>query len=221
MDVLFFILCLLVFTLGLAIFSNKARSRQDISYELKPNCLLTRWPLLFITGPRSIFYFSSYWNLYTSFLAEHGYEVFTLHLPWKNTSLRQERFLKFLEQQEAHQRHFHLFLDAPTFRELEDILRKRKSPSVVSLTEILNDTGEDSAQKLSAFPIPQETLVCLPSSSAPFLLQISYKLHQWMVATRNLPTLGTLGAVKDTALQNSLLLLERSQILAEMDLREE
>ncbi|WP_374028861.1 hypothetical protein [Bdellovibrio bacteriovorus] len=154
MDIIVFILSVAVFLLGLALFSNRVRARQEIPFDLKPNCLLTRWPLLFVTGPRSIFYFSSYWNLYTSFLAEHGYEVFTLHLPWKDSEERRERVAHFLDQQEKHQRRFHLFVDTPTLTELKDLLAQRKSPAVISLSEIRDAHVPAEPGSLKGFPPP-------------------------------------------------------------------
>lgn len=220
MDVIVFSLSLLVFILGLAIFSNRARAHQEIPFELKPNCLLTRWPLLFVTGPRSLFYFSKYWNIYTVFLAEHGYEVFTLHLPWKNAEQRKERFRQFLEQQEKTQRRFHLVLDAPTMEEFSDLLASRRSLSVISITELADVGTEDPrALSLKAYPIPKEVIE-IPASSASLLLELSYSLHRQSAKNKKLASLNVLGANTKTALENSHRLLTRAQTLAEMDLRE-
>ncbi|UXR63884.1 hypothetical protein EZJ49_12500 [Bdellovibrio bacteriovorus] len=219
MDILLLAMATTVFLLGLALISNRARRRQDIAFELKPNCLLTRWPLLFVTGPRSIFYFSSYWNLYTAFLAEHGYEVFTLHLPWNKTNLRKERFEHFLKQQEDLGRHFHLVVDAPTWLEFQDLLRQRRSASVISITEI-TDPEQSSPQGLQAFPIPTADIEMPVFTKGSVFLNISYHLHKQFVRRKNLNSLSSLGALPESALNNSLLLLERAQTLAEMDLRD-
>ena len=51
---------------------------------LRPNCLMTRTPLVFITGSRSLLYFFNYWNMIPGFLREHGYEVRVWNLPWRD-----------------------------------------------------------------------------------------------------------------------------------------
>ncbi|NUN06783.1 MAG: hypothetical protein HUU57_13595 [Bdellovibrio sp.] len=221
MDFILFLLCLLVFLLGLALFSNQARSRQNLPFELKPNCLLTRWPVLFVTGHRSLFYFKSYWNSYTPFLAEHGYEVFTLHLPWKSTEQRRQRLVQFLEQQENQHRHFHLFVDSNTLSEFADLLRQHKSAAIKSLTEVHGPEHPRQNLALSAFPLPLGEVLCHPLPHPSFFMRLTYHLHTKMLHLKSSPSLSTLGAVPQTAITNGLLLLERAQTLAEMDLRED
>lgn len=221
MDILIFALSMTVFLLGLALLSNKARRDQDPKYELTPNCLLTRWPLLFVTGPRSIFYFSKYWNIYTSYLAEHGYEVFTLHLPWNSLPERQQKFEEFLKSQENLGRKFHLIMDTPGFHDLEDLLRRTHSRAVLSLTEIGDqDSTKAPVSGLSAFPIPKTELLFHRTSRGSVLLNLSYNLHQQMVRRKDLVSLSTVGGLPPSALANASVLLERAQTLAEMDLRE-
>ncbi|UOF02354.1 hypothetical protein [Bdellovibrio reynosensis] len=221
MDLIVFALSLSVFILGLAVFANRARARKDIPFELTPNCLLTRWPILFVTGPRSIFYFSKFWNLHPVFLTEHGYEVFTVHLPWKNADQRRQRFEEFLSQQENHKRHFHLVVDSPTFTELESVLRGRRSSAIKSITEMTDDSSKQESKSLFALPVPFATIECRLSKAEPKLLKLSYRLHKYMVKPIRPASLSTLGAIDETAIQNCQLLLERASNLAEMDLRDE
>lgn len=208
--------------LALAILSNQARSRQQVPFELKPNCLLTRWPLVFVTGPRSLFYFSTYWNLYTVFLAEHGYEVFTLHLPWSNSQERKSRFEEFLKTQEAAQKHFHFFMDAPTFAEFRHLLKERKSDVVRSLNEVIDSNSGDAqlTTELSALPFPTGVIECQSTPVSSRFLKWTYLLHRLVRHNQPLPTLSTLGVTNGEDLQNCFRLLERAQTLAEMDLRE-
>lgn len=223
MDIALITVTLVVSLLGLAIFSNQARARHCVDFALKPNCLLTRWPLLFVTGPRSLFYFSAYWNLYTSFLAEHGYEVFTLHLPWSDHRTRQQRLEQFLNEQEKAHRHFHFFVDPPTMKEFEDFLQQRKSEAVKSLTEITDPTegAKKHTARLYALPFPTGQVECLPATQIPYFLSLAFSCHKVFFKNQRLPTLSTLGAPSDVNLSNCLLLLARAQVLAEMDLRED
>lgn len=219
MDVLHLVLSLFVLLLALAVFTNKARAAKHFDSTLHPNCLLTRWPLLFVTGPRSFFYFSAYWNIYTSYLAEHGYEVFNLRLPWSAPHLRAERFAEFLKSQEQAGRKFHLVVDASTFKEFAEYLRTHRPSCVMSVTEV-SDTRESANTSLSAFPIPVGVIETLPGKKSSFFVRLAYSFHQLILTGRTLPSLSTLGACKDSAMENSRLLLERAQTLAEMDLRE-
>lgn len=223
MDGLIFALSLLVFVVGLAVFANKVRRTHLVNFDLKPNCLLTRWPVVFVTGPRSLFYFSRYWNLYPIFLAEHGYEVYTVHLPWHDRGHRRARFALFLEQQKNHGRNFHLILDPASKTEFQDLLQN--AFGLKSLTEIsdkITSSSEASANLLRpAFSAPYSILEFSPSPKAGFFLELSYRLHRLFLKNRPLPSLNTLAAVSQTAIENSLQLLERAQTLAEMDLRDE
>lgn len=221
MDLIVFILSLSVFILGLAVFSNRARTRKEIPFELTANCLLTRWPILFVTGPRSIFYFSKYWNLYPVFLAEHGYEVFTVHLPWKGLAQRRSRFEEFLKEQENQNRHFHLVVDAPTFAEFEELFRQRRSPSIQSITEIYDENSKIDSKALSSLPVPVAAIECQSSKEASLLLRFTYRLHAMMIKPVKPVSLSTLSGNEKSALQNCALLLERSRTLAEMDLRDD
>ncbi|MEK2690639.1 hypothetical protein [Bdellovibrio sp. GT3] len=219
MDTLALLLSLFVFLVALAVWSNKARSKQHYDSTLTPNCLLTRWPLLFVTGPRSFFYFSNYWNIYPSFLAEHGYEVYHLRLPWSDSLLRQTRLTEFLKSQDAANRRFHMVLDSYSLQELEPVLRELKPECLMSITEIA-DTDSIKPTSLKASFVPQETLQTLPSKKGSFFVKWAYDLHRLLLFGRPLPSLSCLGAAKATQLQNARLLLERAQNLAEMDLRE-
>lgn len=221
MDFIVILLSLFVITLALAIFSNRARARKEIHFELQPNCLLTRWPLVFVTGPRSFFYFDKYWNQYTSFLAEHGYEVFNVRLPWNKTTLRKERFKEFLKQQEQARQKFHLFLDSPTFAEMEDLLRNHNGTCLISVTEISDAGKSHPSSSLKPFPFPVGLIELNPDGKASFFTKLSYTLHLASLTRYRLLSLSSLGAAPETFLTNAKMLLERAHDLAETDLRSE
>lgn len=77
--------------------------------ELRPNCLLTRYPIVFVSGRRSLFYFIHYWNRVPRFLTEHGYQVTEISLPWRNSSRRLETLLARLNE---HSGPLHLIADS-------------------------------------------------------------------------------------------------------------
>lgn len=220
MDTLALLLSLFVCLIALAVFTNKARAKKHYDKELQPNCLLTRWPLLFVTGQRSFFYFSNYWNIYPSYLAEHGYEVFHLRLPWSNPLLRQSRLIEFLKSQDQAKRKFHMIMDSTTLQEFDTTLRELRPDCVMSITEITGPENKPTTPSLTTPIVPQATIETLPTQKGSFFIKLSYDLHKLLLFGRPLPSLSTLGALQTTQLQNARLLLERSQSLAEMDLRE-
>jgi pimeloyl-ACP methyl ester carboxylesterase len=57
---------------------RKSRTMLLCDLELRPNCLLTRHPLVFISGRSSPFRLFDHWNLIPGFLHEHGYETLIL-----------------------------------------------------------------------------------------------------------------------------------------------
>lgn len=64
--------------IALFISLNLRRARRSPAVHLVPNCLLTRYPICFVHGRPSPFYFSRYWNAVPRYLSEHGYEVTAL-----------------------------------------------------------------------------------------------------------------------------------------------
>lgn len=71
--------------LGLAVLIQNSHHRYRTQLlqqlELIPNCLLTRHPIAFLAGEKSIFRIYDYWNSVPEFLREHGYEVYVIEPP--------------------------------------------------------------------------------------------------------------------------------------------
>ncbi|MGZ3743871.1 MAG: hypothetical protein ACXWRA_08470 [Pseudobdellovibrionaceae bacterium] len=179
---------------GFAVLTNFYRELRRSHFELKPNCLLTRKPVVFINGPRSIFYFRKYWNSYPEILAEHGYEVFTLPLPWRGPA-RLHKMKYFLNQQEQNSKKYHFVCDEFSSQELKELLTQ--SSTVSSLTILKNQNEMISNNKRSGF-----------------FLDVSYKLHAWSCKQMDLPTAKDLGV---QAPSSASWLLQKMQENGEQD----
>ena len=115
---------------GLQLIVDHIRNQRLHTLELVPNCLLTRYPIVFVTGRRSLFYFKNYWNQVPNFLAEHGYEVEVMELPWRN---RKARFAAMQALLTKRSRPCHLIADSSQTNELQE-LAKLGLATVMSIT---------------------------------------------------------------------------------------
>ena len=195
MEFLLFFLILAASVIAFALLTNLYRDHQHWTPELKPNCLLTRHPVVFVTGLRSVFYFRKYWNSYPQVLAEHGYEVFTLHLPWNNSAERRVKMQDFLKRQRTLNKKYHFICDEVSGQEFKELFERE--PVVASVTRLTSDETHVVEQK------PQS-----------FALNLAYKFHSWRYSSVDLPKAQDLGVNSPTALFN---LLERMQELGEQD----
>lgn len=171
-----------------------------------------------MTGPRSLFYFSKYWNHYSSYLAEHGYEVYTLHLPWKNSAERRKRMQEFFAARSAEGRHFHLFVDSFTMEELKVILSSEAYSCMVSVSEVCDaDRGPQLSMK--SVRIPWSPVELYAKDRGALISRLAYVGHRKLMGKKqNLISLASLGGCPASREENGILLLERAQVLAEMDL---
>jgi hypothetical protein len=112
---------------------NWRRAKVETQFELTPNCLLTRHPIVFLTGRRSLFYFLSYWNEIPAFLTAHGYQVYILPLPWKPKAA-----LPFLRQYFRRRRKdgekFHFVIDSSLRSLFEELLQEDPPAQIASLS---------------------------------------------------------------------------------------
>lgn len=120
---------------------------------LRPNCLLTKYPLVFLTGIRSLFFYEKLGGPLQDFIAAHGYAVLSPALPFRSKNLRKAYLQHWFKQQESKQ--FHFILSEKTFDEFRDIL---KDYPASSFTVTSRDLGRYE----------------LNSPKEPF----SYKLHK-------------------------------------------
>lgn len=95
---------------------------NDENLVLRPNCLLTRYPLVFITGFRSLFYYKRLCPELQDFLTAHGYRVLSPPMPFRDVTQRQRDLLSWLRSQPESQ--FHFVLTEETATELESVIKE-------------------------------------------------------------------------------------------------
>lgn len=142
-----------VLILASLVLLNQRRANSSWSFDLRPNCLLTRHPLLFISGPRTLIYFRKYWNQIPHFLSSHGYEVMELNLPWRNRAQRQQHLNHFIAQAEAQGLSLHIIGDATCVPELRELAAQRSS-AVHSCSAVICGNSEHTGG--STLPRPED-----------------------------------------------------------------
>ena len=151
--------------------------RMDMqNLDLRPNCLITPSELIFVPGPRSLFFYKKPFGLLPEFLYEHGYRVQTLSLPFRNHTLRMYALKNWLTKHTLHSYHF--IMDQSTFEEFEPLLNQSQIQSLTILTSDQNaDLKSAANQKSYLFTLPES------ASKIP----ISYRLHElfnWVYRTK-------------------------------------
>lgn len=135
---------------------RQIRKRHLSALELRPNCLLTRHPIVFVASPRSVFRLFSPWNNIPAFLREHGYEVLVLEPPSKADCA--SAILRTFERLDG--KH-HLIGDSslePVFMSLA----QERHPKIATLTLAKNRRTE--TRRHPARPPSPEDLKPLPST---------------------------------------------------------
>lgn len=94
---------------------------------LRPNCLMTKYPLVFITGTRSLFFFEKLGGNLQDYIAAHGYVVLNPILPFRSRSLRKLSLKNWLSSQ--NNKRFHFVLSRNTHQEFDSILNEYKDSS--------------------------------------------------------------------------------------------
>jgi hypothetical protein len=129
--------------------SLESRRRNALRrLELKPNCLLTRHPIAFLAGQRSLFHLGRHWHSIPAFLREHGYDVMLIEPPHGRD--RTKAILKALDELESP---CHVIADSSQESELKALARARHG-NVATLTQIENPVRArkslDGDQRFSA-----------------------------------------------------------------------
>jgi hypothetical protein len=153
-------------------------------------------------------------------LAEHGYEVFILHLPWHKSAERRARMQEFFAARSAEGRHFHLVVDSYTMEELKVILSSESYSCLTSVSEVCDaEVGPQLSMK--AMRIPWSPVELYAQDKGAWISRLAYLGHRKLIGKKqNLLSLASLGGCPSSRETNAILLLERVQVLAEMDLGE-
>jgi hypothetical protein len=97
-----------------------------------PNALLSRWPIAFVSGPRTAFWRADYWSFAPRYLAEHGYDVTAVDLPWQGAQSREAALRAALDRM-PHR--CHLIFDAAS-RDLARAAASWSHANAASLTVV-------------------------------------------------------------------------------------
>jgi hypothetical protein len=151
--------CLIAFSFiclvtGLHAFTRKIRQNRLRHLTLRPNCLMTRHPIVFVSGQRSLFRPFEYWNDIPIYLKEHGYEVMVLQSPAASSRpcVSSEEFLAPVECIPGK---IHLIGDSTSESQLRE-LAKTPNPKIATLTLAKNvkdkKSGFSTARKPAGPP---------------------------------------------------------------------
>ena len=167
-------------SLAFSYLAHFLRRPTQHEFELVPNCLVTKHPILFIDGYKSIFYFGRFWNSIPKYLYEHGYIVDQLHLPWHDVKKRQHDLKTFLDQSKKSGLSFHIIADSSGALDLE-ALSELHHPAVRSLTLATSEELHPISKSLPLnHRIPIHHLVLSPNKSAPLS---PLRALQWFFVT--------------------------------------
>lgn len=142
---------------------KKKRTLRFRGLQLKANCLLTRFPIVFISGPRSLFRLFDHWNDIPLYLREHGYEVFVVEPSGRNASERAEAVRLALSDLKSR---CHLIADASLEADLET-LSDLKIANVSSFTLV-----KARHRKRFERPVARSARDLRPTASALELFEI-------------------------------------------------
>lgn len=134
---------------------------------LRPNCLLTRSPLVFISGPRSLFHPQKMAADLQTFIKAHGYQVAPLWLPFRSKKDRAQALEQWLQRNGL--KSFHFFMAHATWVEMQTILEKNFHP--FSTLNIIN-------LKIEALRSHIENIELRSFEAPPQPSPLLYHLHQ-------------------------------------------
>ena len=148
--ILISIYLLLTFIACTAILFNVWRSKQTEDFPLRPNCLITKYPILFLNGKPSLFHFLKYWSGLPNYLFEHGYQVFEVPYP-HNSKLSLSKQIEHFQTRHPHLKKVHLILDQ-TLHQNREILSQLNNSCIVSSTILMLPNNHPPLSTPDLFP---------------------------------------------------------------------
>lgn len=100
---------------------------------------MTKHPLVFLTGIRSLFFYEKLGADLQRFIAAHGYVVKSPVLPFRSSELRRKALRTWLADQSS--QHFHFVLSVATQNEFAEIFRSY--PNCTFTLSICNSTLQE------------------------------------------------------------------------------
>lgn len=168
---------------------------------LRPNCLLTRRPLLFLTPTRSVFFYKQVWLPTTHLLTEHGYKASEFQLPFQDIPLKNQ----YLSQMKNKLQYSHLWLDEITYQETQSFFDSFLPDSTSTLT-IFTDKSN-----------PVNRPACYNFSAQRTNPRLGYQLHTLWSQWKNLAVMPAHAYITNINIEQRDQLLDHCIQLAELD----
>ena len=168
---------------------------------LRPNCLLTRRPLLFLTPTRSVFFYNQVWLPKTHLLTEHGYKASEFQLPFQDIPLKNQ----YLSQMKNKLQYSHLWLDEITYHETQSFFDSFLPDSTSTLTIFTDKSNLVNKPGCYNF-LAQRT----PA-------RLGYRLHTLWSQWKNLAVMPAHAYISNIHIEQRDQLLDHCIQLAELD----
>ncbi len=185
-------------------------------FELEKNILLTRYPLVFYPGKKTLFFHKKYWQILPEYLAEHGNDVFHLHLPWHSSKKRIQVFRQLMQEYSGK---YHLIVDDIGFIELS-LIDKEKYKYIASVLWIRSKQHTSIDQittpkkiHLREMQMPIHQIEFNHKNRISFKEKIQFYFHRFFYPN-------TISPEFCNHLENAKMLLKTAEKCAEQDLHD-
>lgn len=141
-------LAFLSFLVGTQTHLRRRRIQRFEHLELRPNVLLTRFPLVFVSRPKSLFHLAGDFLELPAYLAEHGYRTEEVEIPD-----RADRHALLTRLLDASREPLHLFVAEAFTSEALDLALEGHS-QLASLTLMSQSPDFERSYRLLPYKVP-------------------------------------------------------------------